>query len=54
MKIAPLPEHIYNPIMAMGFSAMFTFQLQTTLKYKHCGIPFLLGVIDPFGHYGLH
>ena len=20
------PEHIYNPIMAMGFSAMFTFQ----------------------------
>ena len=24
------PERIYNPIMAMGFSAMFTFQLDNT------------------------
>ena len=25
-----LPERIYNPITAMGFSAMFTFQLDNT------------------------
>ena len=25
-----LPELIYNPITAMGFSAMFTFQLDNT------------------------
>ena len=25
-----LPEGIYNPITAMGFSAMFTFQLDNT------------------------
>ena len=27
-----LPERIYNPIMAMGFSAMFTFQLDNTKR----------------------
>ena len=27
-----LPERIYNPITAMGFSAMFTFQLDNTKK----------------------
>ena len=26
------PECIYNPIMAMGFSAMFTFQLDNTKR----------------------
>ena len=26
------PERIYNPIMAMGFSAMFTFQLDNTKR----------------------
>ena len=25
-------EHIYNPISEMGFSAMFTFQLDTTKR----------------------
>ena len=25
-----LPERIYNPITLMGFSAMFTFQLDNT------------------------
>ena len=27
-----LPERIYNPIMAMGFSAMFAFQLDNTKR----------------------
>jgi hypothetical protein len=27
-----LPERIYNPITAMGFSAMFTFQLNNTKR----------------------
>ena len=26
------PEHIYNPITAMGFSAIFTFQLDNTKR----------------------
>ena len=26
------PQRIYNPIMAMGFSAMFTFQLDNTKR----------------------
>ena len=26
------PERIYNPITAMGFSAMFTFQLDNTKR----------------------
>ena len=34
------PERIYNPIMAIGFSAMFTFQLDNTkrqtLTAPHC------------------
>ena len=25
-----MPERIYNPITAMGFSAMFTFQVDNT------------------------
>ena len=29
---ASKPEHIYNPITAMGFSAMFTFQLDNTKR----------------------
>ena len=28
----PIPERIYNPITAMGFSAMFTFQLDNTKR----------------------
>ena len=31
-----VPERIYNPITAMGFSAMFTFQLDNTLPAPHC------------------
>ena len=35
-----LPERIYNPITAMGFSAMLTFQLDNTkrktLPEPHC------------------
>ena len=27
-----MPERIYNPITAMGFSAMFTFQLDNTKR----------------------
>ena len=27
-----VPERIYNPITAMGFSAMFTFQLDNTKR----------------------
>jgi hypothetical protein len=30
--IQALPERIYNPITAMGFSAMFTFQLDNTKR----------------------
>ena len=30
--IETLPERIYNPITAMGFSAMFTFQLDNTKR----------------------
>ena len=29
-SVATMPEHIYNPITAMGFLAMFTFQLDNT------------------------
>ena len=35
-----LPERIYNPITAMGFSAMFTFQLYNIA---------VMGVVDTFG-----
>ena len=35
-----MPEHIYNPIKAMGFLAMFTFQLDNTyLKVNIAGTP---------------
>ena len=30
--VQSLPEHIYNPIMAMVFSAMLTFQLDNNKK----------------------
>jgi hypothetical protein len=33
-----VPERIYNPITAMGFSAMFTFQLDYT-KVNIAGTP---------------
>ena len=36
----PLPERIYNPITAMGFLAMFTFQLDNAV----------MGVVDTFRH----
>ena len=32
MNQSSKPERIYNPIMAMGFSAMFTFQLDNTMR----------------------
>ena len=44
------PKCIFNPIMAMGFSAMFTFQLDNTApRGKHCQNPItILGVVDTF------
>ena len=30
LYFAILPDRIYNPIMAMGFLAMFTFQVDNT------------------------
>ena len=33
------PQVIYNPISAMGFLAMFNFQLQIILRGKHCRRP---------------
>ena len=39
--ISRMPEHTYNPIMAMGFLAM------TTLRGKHCRHPIaVMGVVD--------
>ena len=39
-----MPERIYNPITVMGFSAMFTFQLDNT---RH---PIaVMEVVDTFG-----
>ena len=32
LQSPPMPERIYNPITAMGFSAMFTFQLDNTKR----------------------
>ena len=44
------PEHIYNPITAIGFSAMLPFNW-TTLRGKHCRHPIaVMGVVDTFGH----
>ena len=41
-----MPERIYNPITAMGFSAIFTFQLGT-LRGKYCRHPIaVMGVVD--------
>ena len=41
------PERIYKPITAMGFLAMFNFQLQIILKGKHCqrSISLILGAV---------
>ena len=36
---AAMPKHIYNPIMAMGFSAMSTFQVNIAV----------MEVVDTFG-----
>ena len=45
------PEHIYNPITAMGVLAMFTFSW-STLGGKHCRHPIaVMGVVDTFGPY---
>ena len=47
-----LPERKYLQITAMGFSAMFTFQLDNT-EGKHCRHPIaVMGVVDMFGHCG--
>ena len=35
-KCRTLPERIYNPITAMGFSAMFTFQLTVAINDLLC------------------
>ena len=48
------PERIYNLIMAMGFSALFTFQLDNskrlTLPAPYCIA--IMGVVATFGHRG--
>ena len=31
-SVKTMPERIYNPITEMGFSAMFTFQLDSTKR----------------------
>ena len=50
-KIGILSEVIYNPISAMGFWAMFTFQLDNP-KSKHCWHPIvIMEVIDTFGQW---
>ena len=52
LKDECLPQMIYNSIRAMGFSAMFTFQLQIILKGKQCRRPIaVMGVVDHLGHY---
>ena len=44
-----LPERIYNPITAMGFSAMFTFSW-TILRGKNCRHHIaVIRVVDTFG-----
>ena len=40
-----MPERIFNPITAMGFSAMFTFQLDNTKRHPIT----IMGVVDTFG-----
>ena len=49
----PQPQRIYNPITEMGFSAMFTSQLQIILRGKHCRrlitIITIMGVEDTLG-----
>ena len=47
-KLASRPKRIYNPIMAMVFLTMFTFQ--TTLRGKHYRhLIAKMGVVDMFG-----
>ena len=43
-----MPERIYNPITAMEFSAIFTFQLDNTIK----GCIAVKEVVDTFGLIG--
>ena len=44
-----MAEHIYNPITAMGALAMFTFQLDNSLRSKHCRHPVaIMWVVDSF------
>ena len=49
-QMGQMPERIYNPITAMGVSAMFTFQLDNTKEVNIAGtlLP-LMGVVDTFG-----
>ena len=52
IKAATGPECIYNPITAMGFLAMFTFQLAMP-RGKHCWHPIaVMGVVDHSGAVG--
>ena len=45
-----MPQRIYNPITAMGFSSMFTSQLYIILRGKHCRRPIaVMGVVDTLG-----
>ena len=49
-RIEPWPKVIYSPIMAMGFSAMFTFYLQIIPQGKHCQCFIaVMGVVDYLG-----
>ena len=44
-----MAEHIYNFITAMGALAMFTFQLDNSLRSKHFLHPVaIMGVVDSF------
>ena len=43
----PQPQRIYNLILAMGSSAMFTSQLYIILRGKYCRCPIaVMGVVD--------
>jgi hypothetical protein len=44
-----MPEHIYNPITAMWFSAMFTFQLDITKRQTFPAPIAVMGVVGMFG-----
>ena len=51
-----MPERIYQLIAAMGFLALFTFQLDNTMRKTlpapHCQHPIaIMGVVDTFRLY---